>query len=355
MKPPHRIISVVILTLILPSHNTELVLDFYQRRWQYPVVSDCAHMKRKPLMSSLKELLAIKARFNELPEDKIAAAVVDYPALKAIVSEIRSGKKPSVRIQDCTEQNVADILELDVSMVHSLPSMWKLPADVKPCSPSSWLKTASRMMGPWKQNSENTTRTRIDQILLDVLHHTPLPKLSCWGEVLLKWDGGKKSLTGSADYVLGYGGRSQCEYMESILVCGEAKRSGAAWNIWQIVAYCGVVHKSRIAQGKQNTTVYGFLTDSSFWEFIRIDNNSQVWTAKVAGEGDAMTWLAYILDCAQKSTPSDTPTASLEDMTRELENFAVVVGRIETGDENLEEDDEEEDSLLTKFGRFEIR
>ncbi|RKO83486.1 hypothetical protein BDK51DRAFT_49915 [Blyttiomyces helicus] len=130
-----------------------------------------------------------------------------------------------------------------------------------------------------------------------------------------------------------------------MLVCGEAKCYLAEMNIWEIVAYCGVIHKARKLAGRPNSTVYGFLTDSVFWEFVRIDNKSKVWTSLVVSEEDAPTWLMYILDCAERSTPSTTPTTSNDDQRKnELDNFKIVVERFRTieGDDSEDESEEEE-------------
>ncbi|RKO91915.1 hypothetical protein BDK51DRAFT_43937 [Blyttiomyces helicus] len=130
---------------------------------------------------------------------------------------------------------------------------------------------------------------------------------------------------------LGYGDLSNKTDINSILVCGEAKCNNSPQNIWQIVAYCGIVHKARLTQKKQNSTVYGFVTDAKVCEFVRIDNESKFGTsAKASTLRKTMTWLRY---CAQKSIPSSTPATSKSDLpNNQLKNFKLVVERFRTTD-----------------------
>ncbi|RKO93878.1 hypothetical protein BDK51DRAFT_37727 [Blyttiomyces helicus] len=299
-------------------------------------------------MSSLKKLKEWEARINKLDEEKINAA---DPELKAILSEIRSGKKETIPIGDCTKKHIEeilslntsrDILSLDTSRVSKGSLWWKLPEDVVKHEPSLWFKKAIRLVDKsWKKNSESTTRTHIDLILLAVLKHKKSEKIACWGEVRLTWTGGTKILTGYSDYVLGYGGGTTHEYMSTMLVCGEAKCYLAEMNIWQIVAYCGVIHKARKLAGRPNSTL------------VRIDNKSKVWTSLVVSEEDAPTWLRYILDCAKRSTPFTTPTTSNDDLrNNELINFKIVVERFRTNewDESEDEQDEDQEELVEVEG-----
>ncbi|RKO86097.1 hypothetical protein BDK51DRAFT_34459 [Blyttiomyces helicus] len=255
-------------------------------------------------MTGSKKLKEWEARINKLDEEKINT---DDPELKAILSEIRSIEKETINIGHSKKKHIEEILLLDTSRVRNPLLRWMLPKGVIKHEPSQWLKDALHVFFKrWHRISENTTRTLIDLMLLDVLHH-------------------------SAESIEGWGEATSVQ------------------NIWQLVAYCGMIHKARLAQKEQNSTVYGFLTDGETWEFVRIDNESNVWTTKVSTLRKAMTWLRYILDCAQKSTPSSTPTTSKSDLRNdELKNFKLGVERFRTTDgvdqsevEEYEEDEEE--------------
>ncbi|RKO92342.1 hypothetical protein BDK51DRAFT_49327 [Blyttiomyces helicus] len=128
------------------------------------------------------------------------------------------------------------------------------------------------------------------------------------------------------DRVLGRRGGTSDEYMRTKLVCGEAKCYLAPTNIWQFIAYCGVIHKARKSAGRQNSTVYGFVTNSAAWQFVRIHSKSKVWTSLVVSEEDATTWLSDL-------------------RKNEVDNFKIVVERFRTieGDESEDESKEEEE------------
>ncbi|KAJ3173002.1 hypothetical protein HDU88_004461 [Geranomyces variabilis] len=61
-----------------------------------------------------------------------------------------------------------------------------------------------------------------------------------------------------------------------MLLAGETKPAGGERPLWQIIAYCGMLHKLRLKHVESslyshNATIYGFVTDSIVWEFVRID------------------------------------------------------------------------------------
>jgi hypothetical protein len=191
---------------------------------------------------------------------------------------------------------------------------------------------AQKKMGKvWSQNSESTTRTIIDMILLDALSECQIDigqKLACWGEVSLRWKepGQAVGLNGSSDYVFGYG---TCDTQtEQLLLVGEAKALGEQLLTWQLVAYLGIIHRARKQAARQNSTVYGFLTDSRLWQFFRIDNDSKVWASTIfdrqAAAKDIWSWLVYMVDSARRSTPSSSPLSSTFDIAIELSNFCVL-------------------------------
>ncbi|RKO93955.1 hypothetical protein BDK51DRAFT_30379 [Blyttiomyces helicus] len=242
-------------------------------------------------MSSQKKFLAIESLFKDLSEKNIVNNPLNFKAMK-----------PTVRIRDYTDKDVVDILNLE---------------------------KATLMMVPWKRKCESNTRTRIDRILLCVFPHAPVQMLSCWGKVLLKWENGNKALRGLLT-----------TSWDATDEAPSVMRPGAASNIWQIVAYCGIVPKSSIPHRKNYASVYGFLTNGSFRDFIQINNHSQVWKANVEGVANARTWLDLILDCARKSEPNATPTMSVEDLRNKLERFHVVVQRFKIKEEELKVQDE---------------
>ena len=91
------------------------------------------------------------------------------------------------QIKNATELVVQRILNLDTSDVDKMNRrVWKLP-ESEPIEESySTLECLRKLELVWNRGSENTTRTYIDLILLDVLSKqsiNPEFKFNCFGEV----------------------------------------------------------------------------------------------------------------------------------------------------------------------------
>jgi hypothetical protein len=253
---------------------------------------------------------------------------------------------PEVTISSCTSKDIEEVLELDLDDITLTSTFWTLPLNVDRYQPGKWYEGSKRRLNLWHLNSEATTRTAIDLLLLDVLHKSRLPiRLSCWGEISLSVENEKKKLNGRADYFLGYGARGE-RSLHTLLIAGEAKALNAPLNIWQIVAYAGIVHRERRKLKKTNSTTYGFITDSAIWKFIRVDNNSKVWISNpIVNTDEVGTWLRYIIDCAWKSTPSTTPATSHQKLSENdgWKNFSVEVERFTTTEDEYRGIDHVED------------
>jgi hypothetical protein len=302
-----------------------------------------------------------KSKFQLAMEEQIAVipkqekdALQNLPWLKSFLEPLMQQSIVEASIRDCTGADIVRVLGLDVSKVLVERWQWELPADAAKCIPSKWFYRSFRMLDRWNRNAEATTRTAIDLTLLDVLNSEVFKdqdgcRLQCWGEISLSATGGGMKLSGRADYFLGYGRGSHAaqQSLHTMLIAGEAKAPGAALNFWQIIAYCGIIHKLRKnCPDSPNSTVYGFLTDSYGWRFIRVDNDSTVFTSDlIARKEDVHTWLAYLIRCAERSTPPATPTSSDSDLyLSELQDFKVVVERFRTLDDKREPPEEDSES-----------
>ncbi|KAJ3045314.1 hypothetical protein HK097_001233 [Rhizophlyctis rosea] len=236
----------------------------------------------------------------------------------------------TIGIRDCKESHVQNILGLDTSKVRDSDELWKLPEDVEQFKPTAWL------------------------------------------EISLSWPKGQDELSGRGDYFIGYSQSSDVEQaLQMLLLAGEAKVLDGEKNIGQIIAYCGILHlvsngcgdllptfskfdfcilklrKQHVASTptSHKSTIYGFITDSSVWEFVRVDNfGSVVTSGPIVKAPEVLTWLAYLLTSARSSIPTASPDISLEG----LSNFAYRVERFTVGTDDwmkMEEevvDDEEE-------------
>ncbi|KAJ3328715.1 hypothetical protein HDU91_004042, partial [Kappamyces sp. JEL0680] len=83
--------------------------------------------------------------------------------------------------------------------------------------------------------------------------------------------------------------RIQHGNLESVLLLGrisfELFRSEQSFqshnfHLWTLIAHSGIIYNWRKTRVLQAVPIYGFLTDSVHWEFIRIDSNATIWISK---------------------------------------------------------------------------
>ncbi|KAI8998177.1 hypothetical protein BC832DRAFT_566393 [Gaertneriomyces semiglobifer] len=201
---------------------------------------------------------------------------------------------------------------------------------------------------------KNSTRTMIDLILLDVLSHIDKDrpsidqKMSCWSEISVSFKSGGEKLHGRGEYLLGYSPTDVAlDSLHTLLLAGEANKVvGAERPIWQIVGYCGMLHM--VINPSVDSTVYGFITDSAIWEFVRVDNAGKIFTSDpLTNLSDVETWLGYLIESARKSMPTASPPVSPED----LSNFEINVERYTTGQPHglAGEDDDDDEAAAKAF------
>ena len=280
---------------------------------------------------------------KEIPSEE-RKKLSDLPWLNSFVNQIGPPSTiRQMRIRDCEASDINTCLNLNTDCVRKNKHAWILPETFNGATPSKWFQKSKKIVDDvWNTNSEATTRTVIDLNLMEILKQDPsLRPFGCWGEVSITFQGGGIQLNGKSDYFLGYGVPGN-ETLEGMLVGGEAKARGQMFNIWQIIGYCGIIHNIRKSKSKITCTVYGFVTDSSIWEFIRIDNDSVVYTSSpIANNEEILSWLKYILHCAMLSTPTANPYNS----ESELKEFSIKIEKFWT----LQEKDGPE-----KIGSLEI-
>jgi hypothetical protein len=62
------------------------------------------------------------------------------------------------------------------------------------------------------------------------------------------------------------------------------------------MAYLEMVHRARVAKGKQNVTVYGICSDGMKYQFTRVGNQSQMSFRTVAAREGMNTTEGRIID-----------------------------------------------------------
>jgi hypothetical protein len=99
-------------------------------------------------------------------------------------------------------------------------------------------------------------------------------------------------VSGVVDYALGYcrsATSGQSQTLESIGIVIEAKREETmSQGIPQIILYLAAIQQGRKALEPDRivTTVYGILTDSSNWQFFRLDGHGMLQKSKQYMTGD---------------------------------------------------------------------
>jgi len=124
-------------------------------------------------------------------------------------------------------------------------------------------------------------------------------------------EGERKTLCGFADYTLWYDSTQKKSLATNLLIV-EAKKFGTSGTaLPQLIAYMGIVHATRKAEGKDNAIVFGAASDGHEFRFCRINNNGDFTRSKVL-EWEYDSNLIYsimrsIVRVAALSSPSTTP------------------------------------------------
>ncbi|KAL1968251.1 hypothetical protein VTN77DRAFT_2086 [Rasamsonia byssochlamydoides] len=150
--------------------------------------------------------------------------------------------------------------------------------------------------------NETTARWRLDAILQERVRAeqrrvaTEFPSslkkpvaLTAESQLEYEFDykGQQHLMTGREDYSVGYDDTG----MSTNLVIVEAKARGQLHSgCAQCLSYMGMVDHVRKRSGKTNATVYGCVSDSHQFTFLRIDNNSQGFRAQDPQNPSLINW-----------------------------------------------------------------
>jgi hypothetical protein len=143
-----------------------------------------------------------------------------------------------------------------------------------------------------------------DPAKLELLHEMPLSKL-------VVHEGESKLLSGFADYSIWYDSATKKTMATNLLII-EAKRFGGTdYALSQLVAYMGIVHSTRKEEQKENSVVYGIVSDGRVFRFCRIDNGG-IFTKSFLMEWEErpdqiLSIIRSIIRAAGLSSPSTTP------------------------------------------------
>ncbi|KAI9766149.1 MAG: hypothetical protein M1840_006716 [Geoglossum simile] len=118
----------------------------------------------------------------------------------------------------------------------------------------------------------------------------------------------KRLLSGIADYTLWYNESAGI----SLVVVKAKRRRLTITAVGQLIAYMGVVHKTRLREGRRNAVVYGISTDGDEFRFWRIDNDSVISQSSLyewsqGRKSEITSFIRYIVRATIASSPTTSP------------------------------------------------
>ncbi|KAJ8195537.1 hypothetical protein LV164_002383 [Aspergillus fumigatus] len=188
---------------------------------------------------------------------------------------------PHITIADIQPQNVRRFLRLQPDPDPG--SCWQLTAQDKIQGPEH---LGPILSGYWRaagRDGENKAlmRSRLEIILVAVLASKKRESASAYGSLHLQFENslslpwsylnGDYVLEGTTDYSIWYGGRKRETNL--LLLC--ALRRGNIGR-YRALSSMAILHHARKRAGRNDTTVYGIVTDTDEWRFLCINNESQV-------------------------------------------------------------------------------
>ncbi|KAH2783378.1 hypothetical protein KXW19_005756 [Aspergillus fumigatus] len=187
---------------------------------------------------------------------------------------------PHITIADIQPQNVRRFLRLQPDPDPG--SCWQLTVQDKIQGPEH---LGPILSGYWRaagRGGENKAlmRSRLEIILVAVLASKKRESASAYGSLHLQFENslslpwsylnGDYVLEGTTNYSIWYGGQKRETNL--LLLC--ALRRGNIGR-YRALSSMAILHHARKRAGRNDTTVYGIVTDTDEWRFLCINNESQ--------------------------------------------------------------------------------
>jgi len=210
------------------------------------------------------------------------------------------------------EQFKEHFCSIDESEVDVQTQEWiyRDPSPDRDIRPSAlFLELKKRLDLCWIRDSEATTRTYIDQVILDVIYNRgdiltdekrKSKKYNSFGEVWSKKENQKA--TRAAEYMIGYG--SSNKELQSMTFIVQAKKYEGDRVPWQLLATMAHFQEIRKDAQKKTYDIFGILTDSDKWEFFHLDQQCKIWKSKTYSFGiekiHIWKFIDFIIDLSEK-------------------------------------------------------
>ncbi|KAH1749013.1 hypothetical protein KXV22_003399 [Aspergillus fumigatus] len=262
----------------LPCPDPDICKLYYRTPPSYPTNLDFFEKLRIRIGKSSVQGSAMRSK----------AAIAEVPVVSRTVAQ--QGKRPAasentdlphITIADIQPQNVRRFLRLQPDPDPG--SCWQLTAQDKIQGPEH---LGPILSGYWRaagRDGENKAlmRSRLEIILVAVLASKKRESASAYGSLHLQFENslslpwsylnGDYVLEGTTDYSIWYGGQKRETNL--LLLC--ALRRGNIGR-YRALSSMAILHHARKRAGRNDTTVYGIVTDTDEWRFLCINNESQV-------------------------------------------------------------------------------
>ncbi|KAJ3294048.1 hypothetical protein HK104_003990 [Borealophlyctis nickersoniae] len=279
------------------------------------------------------------------------------------------GDENTVAISSVTKKDVADVLGVDLTARLATADdegiNWNITEAVKFDASPAFMSHYQDLKKFYHADSEPMTRAYLDAYLLEVLRNLAedtAQSLKVFGEIAVACTANGKTLNGFGDWFLGYGEKGD-SLLKNVSLLGEAKEISVDISseqaLCQVFSYMLIVHRIRKEEGKAHARVYGFITNRRRWLFLMVDDNGDLKKtqefAEAVQQDTILANLRFIFSSAQQSSPSTTPSSSLESLTPPTQSESLEYGNMEiacvhnslatddTEDEEGEESEEEEE------------
>ncbi|KAJ3011283.1 hypothetical protein HKX48_006925 [Thoreauomyces humboldtii] len=281
---------------------------------------------------------------NEWSPEQRTEEMAKSNLLARILSLTGLDKPYSVAITAATGIEILTVTGVDVEKAMRLwhiskKYQWNLDGqnksrEIKPTP--TFLEQIRRYDEFFDTGSEAMCRSRVDVFLAEALFHhggasasasagagAEAAALKCYGEVEFSMSSFDKKLrlSGRGEYTIAWGDSSSARARNvSLIVEAKTMARGVSNrdDLIQVMTYMAIAHKERLTAKKVNPGVFGIITSSIEWVFLRIDNEgipSRTKAYTVVGDlQEIVRHLAFVMAAAMSSSPTTSPVYSMDDL-----------------------------------------
>lgn len=194
--------------------------------------------------------------------------------------------------------------------------VWEnIPIDITVEPSQEFVDLFKKNCSVFEFGAEASRRTLIDLFLREVVSQFPQFNIICEYHMTLVNEAKKRRLNGKCDYTICHRGHRNLPHLVAI----EAKVTNKE-TLLQCIGECASIHYRRTLAGMKNLCVYGIHSTGSFWNFVFIDENGQLFVSKeyqlnpehYVKEGFDIIYrlVYYVVKQSYLNSPRTTPVSS---------------------------------------------